>query len=849
MEEKLFSSAKARDLSPRLCCLCSYLDTDEKRFVLLTDSGLEVYSEDGEETMSSYSWFDVTRIYFGQNMFSINFRNEQVKFKSDGINQINNILADILPRILKPTELLALGHYINDIERAHPTPISALLRLHEKIKAKKLRASESTIRRFENILRFGVTCIDFSLFERPDEAIPLFFDIMPLCTEVTSIKVHHIKEFDVWQALARGVNGQGYIEHIYVDAPCTRNFGSFLRYLNKSSDLPISGLTFCNTKLTDNNLRVLSKCLIDKKIRSLGFVDALQYDSMPFFYNNIMNNTIGYNLRFLCLDRTNHVNLEFVTEKVPSLEMLSAAYCSLDINDIFSMLSTREMPSLVSINLSGNICTKKIAESYSLPRNLSCVVLEDVKWSDQRFVEFFRYSSFAFVHSLRLAVSRAVASGDEWNRVFSELNILKISHLNALIWDSNPINDLFFNFLSRNTTIDYLSMNNCLPNNNVVILSKFTKYISQNKTLKSLIIRGGSDNFLGNNFIEVCDALVRSESIEHLDISNNSICDNGLVNLRAFESESSKVKLLCFDGSDPRDPKYLFDLLYNFAGNKKEMVVSFPLNDLTMLLDMNIIDKGQFDWICDRYQHPQPTINEIPSTFELPFEIYVEPERIIFPLYLRSTSTPESYNRTEDAQAYGSQARTEYTVLTNGDEVRLIPKQHTKRPKRLFELSRYNNEYDEESVEVNAPDSPIKRARSSMEPLFIIDQANMGKIRRKSDEFIDTMLPKSPRKKRLSFDLRFASPNAIGTTRISFEQSALQTARSPATDLAKKKKRRRSVLRESKNLDIKPLILEEKDLDWSFPIIDRFNEQIKHVFSDAERANDLDSLLENIPRV
>ena len=889
LEKTLFQAARERGEIPRFAAKVTDLSTKDIKWVLITNTRFSYCRKTDGYILMSYSWFMLTKMNMTEDTLQFDFNNIRVNFESEQIQDIYKTLSDILPRILRPTELISLGYFVSSDDRAPSTPISALMRVTEKAKLRSTKISQQTLKNFTNMILYADEYVDLTHFDNPNEAIPIFFDILPLCPEILGIKVKDDDSYDIYSILSSAVCEDGFLEYIDIDSPVTKHFDGFLRHLSRNKELPISGLSFRNSKMNETNLRSLLKCLSDKYICSVGFHNAILPEHMSTFYNTFLS-SMKTKLTVLSLDDTPNIDLSNILLDMPVLEVLSLENCGLDINLALSAFAKKELPSLKGLNLSRNRCIVKSTRALRLPPSLTTLMMHDVEWGDNRLVEFFKSVKYGFKNGFRLDLSKASASIDEWHRLFSDIKKLSIQGFQSLIWDENPVSPLFFSFLKSNPNLDYLSLSGCIGENDVDMMKQFCRCIDSSK-LTSLVLRGTPEKSIGQLIKLLVKTLSSSQTIEYVDLSHSKSHDRGIYELKKLLTAETPLRFLSFDECEPRDPRYLFEFLYKAAGNEREIAISFPIKDLTELHSSNMISSDELEWAMNLYRLPQPTMNEKPTPFEEPFEIYIDHGNVIqFPLYLKPTNPSPDGLKTEDMANTNvfSEDRTELTLEMDGDNVNLVPL--PKIPQKVIKgRNSLPREPSQDSIELKTMD------------LQTNEEQHRKRIRRRKQ-----VLPLPPDDFRLTADQTQDGENSASKTNeqeheksshtmetkesSASQEHATQESNQQSTARRRKRKVRKAdsspstvVSAQSKQMESAPPIApsivssdiaaaqttttsasqkrvrtkkrkvtkhkpSQNDPNWAFPIQFNYDETKRKIFITADRENDIDNLIDLIPR-
>lgn len=829
MEEILFTGARSRGEIPRLATVVLDLIAKTEKYLLISNSRLTYCNKQDNLPLVSYSWFKVSKMQVTEDTIDLLFGNFRVYFESEKTPQIQNILLDILPRILRPTELISFGYFESPEDRPAPTPISAMLRLTERAKLNNSQISKQTFDLISEILTYSIDCVDFSKFDNQREAMQVFFDILPLCPTVTTIQTYNTDNIDVYDLLSTLVCESSFLESIEVEGPITKHYDSFLRHLSRNKDIPLHGLTFSKTSLNETNLRSLAKCMTDKYICSISLKNAISKSIYPCFYN-IFLPIVGKQLTVLNLEGMPDMDIDLIVRSLSYIEALSFANCQMDIIEIFKSLSSAKLESLRLLNVSGNKFNYSTQSLPCLPHSVTCLQMQDVKWEDNSMVFLFTSLSSIFSQTIRLDLSRADASQSEFQRLFNAIRPMEIKRLSCLIWDENPVASRFFNFLAKNTQIDYLSLSGCFSESDGDMVKHLEPIILKSTSLKSLVIKGTEYKYMGANICSILRNLQQSKTIEYVDLSDSRCRDRGIIEARGLFTADTPIAFLNIDGAFPRSPKSLFDFCWKAAGNKRSIAVSFPYKDLKHLHSSGLISDSELYRVTSLFKHPQPTLNEEVSPFELPFEIYREENQPLFPRFLKPTQPSPDGMRTVDMAntSEGDATRTELTIEVGDDGIRLVPVESNV---QLKKGKKSKSEENLMTLEEPAKDEnhPVKKKRK--------------RIMRKK-----ISLPQPPQSDASTdHSQKSGSQKQSGASTGKKRKKNSSTASSNAnekvektSDVGTKKKKIRKVRKSTAS---------QETNQWAFPIPNTFDDVFKKIFHDAEKKNQIDDLLDQVHKL
>ena len=186
--------------------------------------------------------------------------------------------------------------------------------------------------------------------------------------------------------------------------------------------------------------------------------------------------------------------------------------------------------------------------------------------------------------TMRLDISDASSSPESWTTWAQKAPSIVFRSLTTLIWDCNPINKEFCQFLANQPNLKKLSISDCINNDNSQDLLPELKKLFSVKTFDSLTIRATRKQFaLGYPLIECIMVLINRRTLADLDITNQEVTEEGILNI--LESMPMIMKALRFDGNGIRHSDILISILVLIL-KKKLSYASWPEKDTQKTIEM-----------------------------------------------------------------------------------------------------------------------------------------------------------------------------------------------------------------------------------------------------------------------
>ena len=585
--------AREKELKPFLAIEAVDCSTifNRKRIIVLTDKTFEVFSKTGEKSTDSFSWLDLVEIDMpDEEHIHLKFKRTNFNLSSDEIKTLISGIIDTVQRYLTKGELKEMEYSLNFF-KSTPTPISIYNRFSQKLADEDIgfdeeEEEEETYEYFRDLFYTERQHVSIDSLPRYMEIAPVFFDTLPLIPFIQSVTVPPIisKDTDNYGFLIDFIAQPSYLRHIEIKGKTTDSFPEFMNQLKDNTRSRLNGISFTNSDFTIDHLMRINEAATARQLTSLGFHNAISQQAKIYFCSTFFSTQLMKTLKMLDLSGTTGLDCRVMFQKIRGISVLSLENCNTEIAEIFTALTMTSLPQLKVLNISGNPFTIPIPSSPNLPHNIHSIVASGITFPENHLVTFISFLFARFQKGLKLTLSNALASTDEWFRLFNFLQKTQYESLTALTWDSNPTYPPLFEFLARNRRLEYLSLSGCFYESNQTPIGSLADLLESTTSLRYLILRGNKTSYFGKYTVAVLTVIRQLTSLEKLDISFNNGGDESILALKILASELPHLKVLSYDGSRPSNSAEFIDLLQLGRTKESPIDITWPEADFAYLV-------------------------------------------------------------------------------------------------------------------------------------------------------------------------------------------------------------------------------------------------------------------------
>ncbi|OHT12249.1 hypothetical protein TRFO_18056 [Tritrichomonas foetus] len=599
-----------------------------KGIIVLTNCGIDIREVRNAKLKHTLTWLNTRRISLHANNITIAFNNSKLMIETDEFQSFIENLCDVIQRVLTPHELKERQFDKINVDVVNPTIIGILSRLSMFIPLQKQPISPATLDLFETMLISNQPNFNISLFKDSSTFTSVLFELLPLMNFVHSVKIPLLKKLEIYRLIADHILQMPHVKSIEIAGQKDSGFAAFHRNISNSG---LTNISYTYSEFSNIDLDLITSGILNSNVHNIEFHNAISIKSIPYFYSDFLSAEMNRHLWSLNLDRTINLDLTVLFQNITNICSLSLSHCGIDINNAISLISLNALKNLKYLNLSGNVCNGLIDPKTKLPGALTHIMVDGVSWNEGSINSFFSLIFKLNKSELHLSIASAIVLPHEWPKLFQFLHRTTFSNLRTLIWDENPVDSLFFDFLSQNTNLTKLSMNGYCHETLLEPLELLANFIKSNNSLEQLFIAGSKKVHLGKRVKKIINACLDKPNLRVLDLSISKCGCKYLPNFLEFFGERSNLEVLIIDGIFPEEADSYVDFLRQAKCALTETKLSFPRGDIQVMKMQKKITQEQLFSISDLYHIPekvpkQDKVHEYQavhdSKFLMPMKIY-----------------------------------------------------------------------------------------------------------------------------------------------------------------------------------------------------------------------------------
>lgn len=628
----------------------------DKRILIITNVFIAFYKVKRVLTRDrTMYWPYLTNITIVDNSFTISFGDEKFQFETKDkdlvLQSIVSIIQRILPLSLIQTFTIPQSCLNSNINPNSLGVVAKFLGICYKTGHQKLNNSFQLLRKY---LSHHETIFNFSTSDLNQFIQPLIqcLSQVTFCESLILPKLDKSATTKLFLFLSE--TSLPYLKHILIKSQIPEDFRSHVTKLCQKADIALSGITFLDCQLNENDLTNIHQLIISKGMKSLALQNSLFTVKPNFLYKSFFTAELSSNLMMLNFDRTLKLDLVQLFECVPQLYSLSLANCELDIITVFQSLHTKPLENLMLLNLSNNKCTLSF-DTIEFPKNLCRLDINDVTFDSTILSRFFSvFVTKKWAQGMKLSISKIKTDDNGWTKLYQCMHDLKSSTLTGLTWIGNDIDhDSFYHFLKQCKCLEYLDMSKTFTSQSYDAIHKFSEVLPQLPLLKTLILIGNEKNQMKSSIEPIILALEQNSMLRVLDIRNNLIGPNIFHYISTLIQHNSTLHTINLDGSVINNLDPYYELIKIVSNRSVPFYMSYPASDVDRLLESSMIEKKDKLGLITSLQKlscfAMESNSKTPTSLDEPFEVYkLQNNSFTFPLYVDE----ELYNQFAYSNAF-----------------------------------------------------------------------------------------------------------------------------------------------------------------------------------------------------
>ena len=402
------------------------------RLLVFTDQDFAIFSADGKHLQKSFFWLTLTEMRFDNDRLELKMGRSKFAVRCENIQATQNALFDIIQRVMKPSELKALGFDQYKSFVARPNPFTILSRIKQRCGILRFHVDPETMERVERMLQFCQFKVDLADF--PEEVVPVVLEALVMAKHVKNLEFPN--SYQKWELAASFMSEPNKVRRIQVHGPADNSFEKFLKAVRNQKDKKLFTLAFSDTGMDSKHLDLLVRDVKDE-IQGLELRKAVVPDAWNYLLERVLPEM---QLKILNLSKTTGIDVGQLAKAIPNVWFLSLEKCDLDIGQYAS--AWPELKQLRGLDLSGNRCIAiPNGTELKFSKLLTTLILDDVLFGTGCLAPFFQIKSL-----LKLSMARAKATPEVWHGLFTMFHSLWevmsddiCRSLATFIWDENPL--------------------------------------------------------------------------------------------------------------------------------------------------------------------------------------------------------------------------------------------------------------------------------------------------------------------------------------------------------------------------------------------------------------------------
>ena len=261
-----------------------------------------------------------------------------------------------------------------------------------------------------------------------------------------------------------------------------------------------------------------------------------------------------------------------------TLKNLVIPKCCVELDNLFSQMQNFET-GITTADFSGNLFINSPPTGMATNLNPQInFIFSNCGFADNTFSSLMEALASHKGQTMRLDISHALSSPDSWKQFSQTAPSLLFRSLVTLVWDGNPIDRSFCDFISKQTRLNKLSISDCVSINDSPMLLPELTHLFEIKTLDSLTIRASKKKYsLGYPLIDTIMPLLKKRALIQLDITGQEVSEEGITII--LDNMPMVMKTFKFERNGIVNSDVLINIL-NSVLKKRLSFASWPQQDV-----------------------------------------------------------------------------------------------------------------------------------------------------------------------------------------------------------------------------------------------------------------------------
>ena len=388
----------------------------------------------------------------------------------------------------------------------------------------------------------------------------------------------------LWNTVSNVISKSSEFKRIILsDCSKSDNFDEFCDAIKSSK---LDSIEFEKIAFTKEMATVLINTIPESSLSDISFNDCNFSEDLSLYFFDAVNNNpeIYQRIQSFSISHDHGISKpDFLSDLfnfyfLSQISKLELSNSNIDISQAFKIICDSKLP-LLSLNLSGNYCSADYLGDTIFPETLYEFHLGKIEWKGNSLSALLSNSPFKSAVDLNL--SKSDLDPDSWNQLFYSLPPPQQSPMIVKFnWSYNPLPEQFLDYLLTMPCLHELAIKHCHIND-ISTLKKLGHVIQDLPIVKINIKKCIKQHpeFLS----ELKKYLIKTKKLQTLDVSDNSIGNDGISTLLEISLQSESLTSISFDNSDVTDPSRLIELFNTLKGIPRIRKVSKPRHDMETL--------------------------------------------------------------------------------------------------------------------------------------------------------------------------------------------------------------------------------------------------------------------------